>query len=420
MLPVPIRTLAFSLITLITIFFLGVALLIADSSQKPDESVGIEIPDDFVQVEGANFILNGERFRFVGTNAYYLPNFQKLNESVVQRAFDLFEESEIKVIRMWAFYDGYDCGYSQNDPNESVIQTAPGIYDEQALRYLDQVIAEGKRRGIRFILPFVNYWDELGGICQYNTWAGAESPSRNMMFFIQNEDTQKWFRDYIEMLLNRINTVTGVAYKDEPAIMSWQIMNEGRNSGQNPRILRDWYAEMADFIKNIAPYQLLGTGEEGFDEGTPAVYSRHKYSNTYTLRANEGTSYIMNTSISGIDYGNAHWYSPDFGFGHDANEASIIAQSAWLDDHQRIAASAGKPFILGEYGFPGWGDERVIKKYDALWTKAEEIDLDGSLLWQLTADYVKCYEFGGNICWPGAREDKQLYEMFVRHIRQMQ
>ena len=373
----------------------------------------------FVTVENGRFMLQNSVFRFAGTNAYYLPNYEKLDPAAVDRAFDLFEETGITVIRMWAFYDGYDCAYSQYDSDENVIQTSPGVYSERALRDLDRVIAKGKQRGIRFILPLINYWDELGGICQYNTWAGAENPSQNMKFFITNTNTQHWYRNYISMLLNRINTETGIAYKDEPAILSWQIINEGRNSGAYPEELRDWYAEIAQFIKSIAPKQLLGTGEEGFDEGTPNAYSVNRYNNTYVLRANEGTSYIMNTSIPEIDYGNAHWYAPDFGFGNTPSQNLFDAQHAWIADHKNIAEAIGKPFVLGEYGFPGWGDERTQEVYSHLWETAETVSIDGSLLWQLTADYIKCYEFGGNICWPGGRQDEELYLRFKNHVKKI-
>jgi len=374
----------------------------------------------FVQVKNGKFILEGEEFRFAGTNAYYLPNYELIDPPVVENTLNAFKAADISVVRMWAFYDGYDCGYSSVDPNENVIQTLPGVYNEEALQNLDLVIAKGKQRGLLFILPFINYWDELGGICQYNTWAGAENPSVNMDFFLNNEQTQKWYRDYIYMLLNRVNTFTGVAYKDEPAILSWQIMNEGRNKGQNPEILRDWYREIAQYIKSIAPDQLLGTGEEGFDDGTPSIYSVHDYSNTYVLRADEGTSYILNTSIPEIDYGNAHWYPTEFGFGFEITNDLLTAQNAWITDHIRIAKIEGKPFILGEYGFPGWGDERVFSMYTELWQKAEEIELDGSLLWQLTSDYAKCTEYGGNICWPGGREDTELFKSFIKHVSNIQ
>lgn len=374
--------------------------------------------EGFVQVQNGDFILNGEVFRFAGTNAYYLPNYEKINSGVVDRALDLFEETGVNVVRMWGFYDGFDCGYSAQDPSENVIQTSPGVYSEEALQDLDRVIAKGKEKGIRFIMPFINYWDQLGGLCQYNTWAGASNPSTNMEFFMNNEQTQKWFRDYINMLLNRVNTVTGVAYKDEPAIFGWQIINEGRNSGADPQVLRDWYQEIAQYIKSIDSNHLLSTGEEGFDEGTPDEYSQQEYSNTYALRANEGTSFIMNTSIPEIDFGNAHWYPSDYGFG-SSTENMLQAQKAWFSDHQAIAESYGKPFIIGEYGYAGWGNETVEQIYNELYAHAEATELDGNLLWQLVADGTKCWEFGGNICYPDGRADADLYQPYKEHVATM-
>ena len=390
------------------------------SFNTEDETVEPPVNNtDFVQVENGNFVLDGQPFRYAGTNAYYLPNYEKINPGVVDRAMELFDNTGVNVVRMWGFYDGYDCGYSQNDASENVIQTAPGEYSEEALKDLDQVIAQGKERGIRFIIPFVNYWDELGGICQYNTWAGASDPSTNMDFFMNNEQTQKWYKDYINMLLNRVNTVTGVAYKNEPAILGWQIMNEGRNRGQDAAILRDWYQDIAQYIKSIDPNHLLSTGEEGFDEGTPSEYTSEDYSNTYTLRANEGTSYIMNTEIPEIDFGNAHWYPTEYGFGSTVDESFLTGQRAWLNDHQKIAENVGKPFIIGEYGYPGWGDERVDQMYNAFYAHAESIALDGNLLWQLVADGTKCWEFGGNICYPDGRTDTDLYNKFKQHVANM-
>lgn len=372
--------------------------------------------DDFVTVSNSNFLADGEVFRFSGTNAYYLPNYEKLDPEFVTNTFDVFEEAGINVIRMWAFYDGYDCGYSQQDANENVIQTSPGEYSESALQDLDRVIAKGKNRGIRFILTFINYWDELGGICQYNTWDGASDPSTNMEHFLNSNNTQKWYKDYVKMLLNRVNTVTGIAYKNEPAIFAWEIMNEARYSGQDPSLLRDWYREIATYIKSIDTNHLVSTGEEGFDEGTPSEYSVNQYSNTYVLRANEGTSYLMNTAIPEIDFGGAHWYPSDWGFGHEISQNLINAQHAWLSDHQEIAANLGKPFILGEYGYAGWGNQSVLEIYADFWNHSEEINLDGNLLWQFTTNYVKCYEYGGNICWPEGRQDKNLYNSFHDHI----
>lgn len=371
----------------------------------------------FVGVNNGDFEIDGQTYDFVGTNAYYLPNYEELDDRVVDRALDAFDQAGIKVIRMWAFYDGYDCGYSAQDSSETVIQPSPGEYNEQALQALDRVIAKGKERGMRFVLTLVNYWDDLGGVCQYNTWDGASDPSQNLSHFINDEDTQRWFKNYIDMLLNRTNTETGTQYKNEPAVFSWEIMNEAQLDGGDPQVLRDWYQEIAQYIKSIDSNHMVATGEEGYDADTPSEYTVEDYSNTYVLRADRGTSFIMNTAIPEIDYASAHWYPANWGFGTEVNSDLLTAQEAWVRDHQEIAQSYDKPLVLGEFGFPGWGDDRTETVYEELFNSLETHQVAGDMLWQFTADWVKCYEYGGNICWPRGREDEQLYNIYRDHIQ---
>lgn len=404
------------------IFFITMAFFISCSlfDNKEDKSAN----SDFIQVDNGNLQLADNRFHFVGTNAYYLPNYQLIDSSVVNRALDLFEDSEVRVVRMWAFYDGPPI--YQNDNS---IQPRPREYNENSLVALDQVIAKGKEKGIYFILPFINYWSELGGIEVYNGWCGESG--RNMSAFINNQECQSIFKDYISILLNRVNTVTGIAYKDEPAIMLWEIGNELRNPEGSAQELRDWYQDIAIYIKSIDNNHLVATGEEGFDDASLGefnnntgnfshpYYSNGDYSNTYVLRAGQGTSYVLNTQIPEIDVASAHWYPDVFGFGLQLDDDLNTAQAAWLRDHQNISKEVGKPFILGEYGLPGWGSDDVLNNYTDIWSLSEDLEIGGTLLWQLTADYVKCWEFGGNICWPGGREDEALYESFVQHANFM-
>ncbi|MEX0608925.1 MAG: hypothetical protein WD016_04810 [Balneolaceae bacterium] len=375
----------------------------------------------FVSVQNSNFVVDGEVYRYAGTNAYHLPNYEKIDSRVVDSAFDSFEEAGVTVVRTWGFYDG-----SPQYSGDITLQPSAGVYSEENLRHFDKMIAKGKEHNVKFVVAFSNFWTQLGGICQYNEWAGQSNCNLSggaMNTFINGSQQQKWFKDYISMLLNRVNTVTGVAYKDEPAIFAWEIMNEGRNRGYNPSDIRDWYQDIAQYIKSIDSNHMVSTGEEGFDDGAPSDYSVDQYSNTYVLRAQEGTSYILNTAIPEIDYGTAHWYPSEWGFSvsswgdNSTAETNLIkAQHAWMNDHVKIAENSGKPFVMGEYGYPGWGDERVVAVYDDFWDYAEEIKMDGSLIWQFTADYTKCSEYGGNICWPGGRQDQELYTSFVNHI----
>jgi len=387
---------------------------VSNNSQKSDNNAEPPaISESFVTVNNGNFQLENDKFYFVGTNAYYLPNYEKINPDLVDETLDIFEESGVSVIRIWGFYEG-----NPQYQNDISLQPQPGIYNEAGLRYLDNMIAKAKSRNIRLVIALANYWQELGGMPQYNTWDG--NPDGGMAHFISDTDTQDWFKMYIHMLLNRVNTVTKIAYKNEPAIVSWEIMNEARLPNGDPQTLRDWYREIAQFIKQQDSNHLVSTGEEGFEDSVMEEhYSVSEYSNTYVLRAELGTSYLLNTQIPEIDYGTAHWYPQSWGFGNNASENLLKAQRAWLSDHVQIATQTGKPFVLGEYGFTGWGSDRVNSVYKQLWNHAEEIKLNGSLLWQLTIDGTKCYEFGGNICYPGGRRDATMYKNFTSHTSAM-
>ena len=80
-------------------------------------------------------------------------------------------------------------------------------------------------------------------------------------------------------MLNRVNTLTGVAYKDDPTVMTWELGNEPRclRPGVYPRspncttqTLVDWADEMTRHIKSVDRKHLVGVGDEGFFCDDPA------------------------------------------------------------------------------------------------------------------------------------------------------
>jgi mannan endo-1,4-beta-mannosidase len=384
-----------------------------------------EIPESgFVTAHDGDFFLDGHRLRFGATNAYYLATYESQNSAVVDRILDLCQQTGCNVIRTWGFYDGHP-RYA-GDPT---FQPEPGVYDEKGLQCLDRAIAKGKERGLKFIIPFVNNWEQLGGLPKYREWLDIGTTED----LIQSDAFNDIFTDYISMLLNRVNTETGVAYKDEPAIHSWQVANELRVPGADPQIARGWYQKIAQHIKSEDSNHLVGTGEEGYDDASLGQwtaegkfvhpdYQSEKYANTYVLRANAGTSYVLNIAIPEIDYGNFHWYPAAMGFSDYAGEEALNAQRAWIQDHRSITE---KPVILGEYGLntaPLQEPERfeALKGlYAPIWELCEEIGVN-TMLWQLTADGTKAREFNGNISiGEGGRGDYALYDLFAEHANLM-
>ena len=79
---------------------------------------------------------------------------------------------------------------------------------------------------------------------------------------------QAIYRDAIRTVIGRTNRISGVAYVDDPTVMSWQLANEPRPGSQqggraNIADYDRWIDETAGYIKELAPRQLVSTGSEG-------------------------------------------------------------------------------------------------------------------------------------------------------------
>lgn len=385
----------------------------------------------FITRQGAELRKNGVRFRFNGTNSYHLPTYQKLSPSVVTNEFNAFALAGITVVRTWGFYDG-----APQFGGDPTFQPNPGEYNESDLVHLDNIVWRAKQAGIYLIIPFVNYWTQLGGITVYNEWAGEANPASNRMEkFMNGAQQQQWYRDWISYLLNRVNTITGVAYKDEPAILCWQPMNEGRHptAGNSSTTLRDWYQDIFQYIKSIDSNHLVSTGEEGFDNGSPSIYEE-SYSNTYWMRANEGTSHFLNSQIPENDMCWWHWYPSEYGFGWPSGPDATATLNNIINggyakcaDHQRVSEFTNRPHVVGEWGLPFYGannDQAQEVKgivydpfYDAMLNTP---DLAGGLLWQfVNGGSPKASEFGGNIAYPGGRNDNLLFASYEQFTQDM-
>lgn len=63
------------------------------------------------------------------------------------------------------------------------------------------------------------------------------------------------FKDFVSYIVNRRNTYTGVRYRDDRAIMAWQLGNE-LDWGSDSR-LDAWMSEKATYNKQIGKLSLI-------------------------------------------------------------------------------------------------------------------------------------------------------------------
>ena len=330
----------------------------------------------FVQVDSTNarFVLGGKPFYFSGTNAYYLMQETADGSTVPLDALDAAAVSGFHVVRTWGFNDS-DPGNvaAGGNPDASILQLSPGVYQDSAWKAMDFVIAEAAKRNIHLIITLVNNWDAYGGMNRYVQWAGLSGHD----LFYTDPGVKQLYKNYVHDFVSRVNSITGVAYKNDPTIMAWELANEAEcksDLGASQGTLLGWYAEMSAFLKSVDSNHLVATGEEGFDVTTSGYTSFTSYTTYFFLFSlTDGTSFSQNVALPDIDFGGIHLY-PDTWQWLDPVSDGVN----WISDHVKIARAHGKPLLLGEYGL----EKSPHSIYKTWLDTVDATNAAGGLLWE--------------------------------------
>lgn len=334
--------------------------------------------NSFVKREGTRFVLDGQTFRVNAANNYYLGF---ASDSMVQPVFALAIQMNVNVLRTWAFLD---CGAAV--PGNAPPNAKSGVFFQYwnsasgkpdyndgptGLERLDRTIAMAEQNGIRLILPLVNYWDDFGGVNQYLHWFGLTGREN---FYI-NSDVRQAYRNYAEHLLLRVNTRTGRQYKDEPAILAWELANEPRCEVKDGSdILCAWVAEMIAFMKSVDPNHLVGVGDEG--------YLRRNGARDYpAYNGSFGVDCERLMGIPTVDFGTCHLY-PDFARQEDPADFG----QRWIREHVEAGQRANKPMLIEEYGWKADSGARLRDDVFQLWLDQVAASQGcGAGLWMIAA-----------------------------------
>ena len=150
----------------------------------------------------------------------------------------------------------------------------------------DYAVAEAGKRGIRLLVAFANYWQHYGGADAYNRWSFLAGEGRCdgelacRDDFFSDPYARRLYKNHVAAVIGRVNTFTGVRYRDDPAIFGWNLMNEPRStkdltvevrsssdksleynvSSNTGDALQAWIEEMTQHVKSLDPNHLLTVG----------------------------------------------------------------------------------------------------------------------------------------------------------------
>ncbi|KAJ1564682.1 hypothetical protein HK096_006806, partial [Nowakowskiella sp. JEL0078] len=274
----------------------------------------------FVKTSGQNFVLDGCKRVFSGTNktifcsnvigsqkktTWLSLSWNKIAPGWITLLLYAVTAHNLDVIRTWAFCESCSTPYITFSGTTMTV-------DSIALESLDYVLAGASQRNIRLVLTLTNNWSDYGGMDVYTKALGGTYHDD----FYTSTTIKAAFK---VLLFPQINHETGIAYKDDPTIFAWELINEPRCSGSsttfpassscNADVIVAWTDEMSKYIKTLDSNHLVTTGEEGF--GLPVVGTSP--SNTYVYRTDAGTNFTATMSLSAIDYGNFHLYPIPWG-----------------------------------------------------------------------------------------------------------
>ncbi|KAH7447822.1 hypothetical protein KP509_01G122900 [Ceratopteris richardii] len=330
---------------------------------------------DFVRARGSCFEAGGRPFYFNGFNAYYLASLAVDSRPTVSLIMSEAAAAGLTVCRTWAFNDG---AYH-------ALQLAPGVYDESSFRALDFVIHEAQNKGIRVILSLVDNYASMGGKAQYVSWAkdaGASVTSEDDFF--RDQIVKSYYKNYVKDVLLRVNTLSGVAYKDDPTIFAWELMNEPRcPSDLSGNTLNGWIEEMSAYIKSIDGNHMVEAGLEG-SYGPSSSEERQHLNPTGLLGL--GVDSERHARIPSIDFITAHLY-PDQWLPGSSLEEQLACVTAWIEAHIEDGNTVGKPMLVAEFGSKSqesWRNSIFNAVYESINLSAEVGGAGaGALLWQL-------------------------------------
>lgn len=322
----------------------------------------------FVGTAGTSFTVDGRPFFVTGVNNHYLTF---ASQGEVTRVLDDAAAMGANVVRVilqpvigsrdgsvptvWNWRnpaaDASNLGVGQADLLYWDVEKHAMAVDDgpDGMQKIDFLIAEAGERHLKLIIAFLDFWDYTGGAQQMRAWYGSTDKST---FFFSDPRTKRDYKTWVEHVVRRVNPLTGLAYRDDPTIMAWELMNEGNARPESLRL--DWTAEMSAYVKSLDPNHLVSSGHANVEPK------------------------LADLTIPTLDFGTWHGYPLYYGL-------SVRQFDKTITEFCQIAGRVQKPVLLEEFGYARSNKDSAEAYAGWLDTLARDPDCGGWLVWRLVS-----------------------------------
>lgn len=209
------------------------------------------------------------------------------------------------------------------------------------------------------------------------------------------EKIDQMYKDNIKTIISRRNTVNGALYREDPAILAWELCNE-------PQYPPAWWVDdVAGYIRGLGVSQLITTGIE-------AKYDLQDFQNAHTS--------------SHIDFTTSHFWCENWGIydPEDKTNSSLEKTQKAVSEFMRKVTSwsqeLGKPHIMEEFGMAR--DAHLGPKYSEK-TSTTHRDAYFSTIFRVTEELAMQSKISGTAFWAWggqATESATENQYGVKHI----
>jgi len=316
----------------------------------------IRAQKSFVSVKNHQFILNDKPYYYIGANYWYggllaLIDDPKKGKERLQRELNFLHAKGVNNLRIMAGVEGTGLinGVKRVSPS---LQPEQGKFNDSLLTGLDYLLSEMGKRNMKAVIFLSNNWEWSGGFLQYLNWNGklADSVMRRKLSWDENRDIVQQFytcepcktaySEQLKFIVSRTNTITGKKYRNDAAIMAWELANEPRP--MRPEAIpayTEWIDNASTLIKSIDPNHLVTTGSEG------------------VMGSENMQTFEAVHAVKNIDYLTIHIWPKNWSWFKDTAIAAgfntvLNNTFAYIDKHVEVAKRLKKPLVIEEFGLP--------------------------------------------------------------------